>query len=137
MSVGYSGTPLVKKLGIKPGSRVLFMNEPSNYFTLLGEIPLVERLDRNSSSNDIDFVHLFAKSQEKLFPLLNEFKDRIHKSGVIWVSWPKKASKISTDLSDVNIRKYALSIDLVDVKVCAVDEVWSGLKLVIPLKNRN
>ncbi|MGG1555126.1 hypothetical protein [Paenibacillus ferrarius] len=137
MSVGYSGTPLVKKLGIKTDSRVLFINEPINYFTLLGELPTVKRVSRDSISNDIDFVHVFSKSQEELFPLLNEFKDRINKSGVIWVSWPKKASKIMTDLSDDNIRRYALSIDLVDVKVCAVDEVWSGLKLVIPLKNRN
>ncbi|RUT35765.1 DUF3052 family protein [Paenibacillus zeisoli] len=136
MSVGYSGTPLVKKLGIKQGFKVLFINEPNNYFTLLGEIPAVERLNRNYKSNDIDFVHIFSKSQEELFPLLNECKERIHSSGVIWVSWPKRASKIITDLSDVNIRNYALRIDLVDVKVCAVDEIWSGLKLVIPLKNR-
>lgn len=136
MSVGYSGTPLVKKLGMKAGSKVLFMKEPDHYFTLLGEVPSVERLHSDAISNEIDFVHLFSTSQEELFPLLNELKDRINKSGVIWVSWPKKASKILTDLSDVNIRNYALSIGLVDVKVCAVDEVWSGLKLVIPLKNR-
>ncbi|WP_373232136.1 hypothetical protein [Cohnella sp.] len=136
MSVGYSGTPLVKKLGIKEGSRVLFINEPINYFTLLGEIPTVEKMNRNLSSNDIDFVHLFSKSQDELFSLLKEFKGKINDSGMIWVSWPKKASKIITDLSEDNIRRYALSIDLVDVKVCAIDEVWSGLKLVIPLKNR-
>ncbi|WP_217594684.1 DUF3052 family protein [Cohnella sp. GbtcB17] len=137
MSVGYSGTPLVKKLGIKTGLRVLLINEPSNYFTLLGEIPMIERLSRDYNSNDLDFVHLFSTSQEELFPLLNEYKDSINQSGMIWVSWPKRASKIKTDLSDEIIRKYAINIGLVDVKVCAVDEVWSGLKFVIPLKNRN
>ncbi|MDI4645813.1 hypothetical protein [Cohnella hashimotonis] len=137
MSIGYSVTPLVKKLGIKTGSRVLLINEPIHYFTLLGEIPMIERLSRDCNSHEVDFIHLFSSSQEELFPLLSEFKDRINQSGMIWVSWPKKASKIMTDLSDEIIRKYALSIGLVDVKVCAVDEVWSGLKLVIPLKNRN
>lgn len=80
MSVGYSGTPLVKKLGIKPGAKILLINEPRNYFTLLGEIPMIERLNRDYISSDVDFVHLFSTSQEELFPLLNEYKDRINQA---------------------------------------------------------
>jgi hypothetical protein len=135
MSTGYSGTPLVKKLGVKDGSKVTFINPPENYFSLLGELPLVERTDF-VTGDELDFVHVFSKTQEELFVILNEMKSKIKKTGMIWVSWPKKASRVQTDLTEDVIRAQALKIDLVDIKVCAIDEIWSGLKLVIPLNKR-
>ncbi len=127
---GYSNTPLLKKLGIKPGFRVYLKNPPQGYLDLLKPLPdgitLLKR-----ASKDIDVIHLFSKSRQELENLLKSSMTRIRQNGMIWVSWPKKSSKVSTDITEDVIRDIALPMHLVDIKVCAVDEVWSGLKLVI------
>jgi hypothetical protein len=132
---GYSGTPLAKKLGIKPGFKVMLINEPARYFDLFTDMPMDMQII-NDESEKKDLVHFFTKQQQELFDLLPRLKAQITSNGIIWVSWPKKASKVMTDITEDTIRNYAICIGLVDIKVCAVDEVWSGLKLVIPVKNR-
>ena len=133
--VGYSGTPLAKKLGIKPGSRLWAPHAPTNYPKLLAPLPegvtFVTRAGKG-----LDIVHCFVTERGKLAAALPSFMQAIKKDGIIWVSWPKKASKVKTDITEDVIREVALPLGLVDVKVCAVDETWSGLKLVIRLKNR-
>ena len=128
---GYSGTPLWKKLGYKSGVSAYVEGEPSNYISLL-TLPadvVVTWLPRAKS--DIEFVHLFATSASQLKSKLESVRKRIVPGGVIWVSWPKKSSGVTSDITEDTIRDLALPMGLVDVKVCAVDEVWSGLKLVI------
>lgn len=135
MPHGYSGTPLIKKLGIKENFRVRFIHEPEGYMDLLGELPLgVKVLKRKSK--EVDFIHLFAKDEKTFLKSFLKIKDEIKKDGMIWVSWYKKASKIPTDMSEDVIRNKALSLGLVDVKVCAVDANWSGLKIVWRKENR-
>jgi len=132
MPAGYSGTPLVKKLGIKEGFRLRIINEPENYFALLGDLPIgVSRVDSLA-----DFIHFFTKEKEELIRVLPQLKLSLEKNGMLWVSWPKKASKVATDVSDAAVREAGLAIGLVDIKVCAVDEVWSGLKFVYRTKDR-
>ncbi len=135
MSSGYSKTPLIKKLGIKPGQVLRFVHAPPNYQALLGNLPTDVRLI-TSFSESADFVHLFSKEVASFEQDLQLLKDQIKKDGMIWVSWYKKSSKIPTDMSEDIIRQTAISLGLVDVKVCAVDEQWSGLKLVWRLENR-
>ena len=128
---GYSGTPLWKKLGYKTGVSAYVEGEPSNYISLLA-LPadvVVSWLLRAKS--DMEFVHLFATSASQLKSKLESVRKRIVPGGVIWVSWPKKSSGVKSDITEDTIRDLALPMGLVDVKVCAVDEVWSGLKLVI------
>ncbi|MDN3548017.1 DUF3052 domain-containing protein [Mucilaginibacter aquaedulcis] len=135
MMAGYSGTPLAKKLSIKPGFKIRLINEPDYYFQLFTDLP-TELYFENDNESLNDFIHFFTLKSEELTTLLPLLKGQIKPAGMIWVSWPKKASKISTDVTEDVIRDLALKIGLVDIKVCAVDEIWSGLKLVIPLKNR-
>ncbi len=135
MSSGYSGTPLIKKLGIKPHYKVRFINVPDNYFDLLGPLPEgLRQLEDNSEA--ANFIHLFAESAAEYENAILLLKDEIERDGMIWVSWYKKASKIPTDLNENIIRDIALDLGLVDVKVCAVDARWSGLKIVIRKENR-
>ena len=133
--VGYSGTPLVKKLGIRAHHKVYLKNAPANYRALLGELPedVIFSGDLNERA---DVIHVFVKSVAEMEAALFELKDKIVSNGAIWVSWYKKASKIPTDVTEDVIRASALALGLVDVKVCAVDEQWSALKLVIRLANR-
>lgn len=132
---GYSGTSLIKKLGIKEGFRVRTLNAPTHYWSLLGALPpKVSILDETKEM--ADFIHLFAKSTAELESQLPVLKDQIEKNGMIWVSWYKKSAKIPTDVTEDVIRDTALALGLVDVKVCAVDEQWSGLKLVWRKENR-
>ncbi|TSJ37260.1 DUF3052 family protein [Mucilaginibacter corticis] len=134
-SAGYSGTPLAKKLGIKPDFKVRLINEPKHYFELFTDLPGdIEWSDDQLVNKDL--IHYFTKDQAEFKILLSQLMSQIKSNGMIWVSWPKKSSKVLTDITEDIIRNYAISIGLVDVKVCAVDEVWSGLKLVIPVKNR-
>jgi hypothetical protein len=121
---GYSGTPLAKKLGIKPGSTILLDGAPENY-------PSKDATVARSLSDRVDMVHLFTRSAGELSAKLRKFRDRIRGDATVWVSWPKKSSKVTTDITEDIIREVALPLGFVDVKVCAVDEVWSGLKLVI------
>jgi hypothetical protein len=135
-STGYSGTPLVKNLGIKPGYIISLINEPLYYFDLVADMPSGVQIIKDKNLKK-DFIHFFIKQQSELLTQLPQLKTEIKPGGMIWVSWPKKASGIITDIAEDTIRNYAISIGLVDVKVCAVDEVWSGLKLVIPVKDRS
>ena len=127
---GYSGTPLVKKLGIREGSRVYLSGAPAHFLETLGPLPdgvrVVPRLDAAT-----DIAHLFETDRARLAKTLQVALPKLKPDGVIWVSWPKKASKVPTDITEDTVREVALPLGLVDVKVCAVDEVWSGLKLVI------
>ena len=131
---GYSGTPLVKKLGIKPGFNIAFVNAPRGYSNKLDLPPHVSINSR--SGKPLDFAQLFVKSEKKLKIKFSEYANRLHASGMLWVSWPKKSSGVSTDLSENIVRAIGLGAGLVDVKICAVDEVWSGLKFVFRLKDR-
>src|SRR6266849_566945 len=135
MPVGYSGTPLAQKLGYKPGFRVYLDNAPDEYAQLVSPLPDDVQFLAKLTSN-LDLIHVFTDQAKDLAPKLKRYMKKIKPAGIIWVSWPKKASKRPTDITEDVIRNTALAIGLVDVKVCAVDEVWSGLKLVIPVANR-
>lgn len=135
MLSGYSGTPLLKKLGIKPGMSVLLINQPEDYYDLAGT-DISDQLYAKSETPDL--IHLFVKSNKEFETVMKKLTPVFKKNTaiIIWVSWYKKSAKIPTDVSEDVIRNYALKNDLVDVKVCAVSEIWSGLKLVVPLAKR-
>lgn len=135
MSVGYSGTPLAKKLGIKEGFDIRTINAPENYSELLALMPDAVRIS-DALSASADLIHFFTNSRDELFIKLAECARLIKQDGSIWVSWYKKAAKLPTELTEDTIRDAAVAIGLVDVKVCAVDDNWSGLKLVIRKENR-
>jgi hypothetical protein len=127
---GYSGTPLPAKLGIKPGFSVLVINEPPDYRQLLAPLPEPVTFV-NKLTKSVDLIHLFTKSAAKLDAKLRVWRREMKPEATVWISWPKKASKVATDITEDVIRDVALPPGFVDVKVCAVDETWSGLKLVI------
>lgn len=132
---GYSSTPLARKLGIKSKSVVTLINPPQHYWELFSDMPV----DASFVDDDVlrkDVIHFFTRSLDEFKQTLPGLIKQIKPDGMIWVSWPKKASKVVTDVTEDAIRNYALARGLVDIKVCAVDEIWSGLKLVIPLKDR-
>jgi len=131
---GYSGTPLNKKLGIKSGFNIRLVNAPEYYLQLFDELPGDLHIDENDDLKDL--VHFFTKLGDELITMLPILREWIKPNGMIWVSWPKKSSRVSTDVNEDVIRDFALKIGLVDIKVCAVDDTWSGLKLVIPVKDR-
>ena len=135
MSEGYSGTPLAKKLGIKEGFTVWAIDAPENYRDLLDPLPPKTKIT-HEEGRGLDLIHLFTNSRDALFRGLSEYKKLIKEDGTIWVSWYKKAAKLPTEITEDTIRDAALPLGLVDVKVCAVDEKWSGLKLVIRRENR-
>ena len=132
---GYSGTPLARKLGIKEGGRVFAAGAPREYLEMVAPVPegvrMVPRID-----GETDILHVFSTSREELTQALRTFLETMRQDAAIWVSWPKKSSKVPTDITEDIIRDAALPMGLVDVKVCAVDDVWSGLKLVIRKGNR-
>ena len=129
-STGYSGTPLAKKLGIKAGTTLLPMGAPDNYLKLLAPLPDDVMLAKRPSAA-VEVVHLFTTQQKDLAKQLASLRKTLKPDAAIWVSWPKKASKVPTDVTEDMIRAVALPMGLVDIKVCAVTEVWSGLKLVV------
>ena len=133
---GYSGTPLAKKLGIKPATKICAISAPANYAELLAPLAdgvrISSRLDQHTK-----FVHIFATEKSRLIAALKSSLARMEPDAAIWVSWPKKAAKVPTDITEDTIRETALPMGLVDIKVCAVDEVWSGLKLVLRKENRS
>ncbi len=133
---GYSGTPLAKKLGIKENFKIRLIGQPAYYFELFTDLP-ENFLLLNDNKTRKNFIHYFTKQAKVLAQDLPLLKAEIEPDGMIWISWPKKASKIFTDLTEDIIRALALTNGLVDIKVCAVDEIWSGLKLVIPVKDRD
>jgi hypothetical protein len=140
MPAGYSGTPLAKKLGIKEGHIVLALGAPAGYEELLEGLPDNVLIEKAGSAGDgdrrFDVIHAFTKERAWLEAALPTLRERIVWNGAVWASWPKRASKVPTDVTEDVVRGLALRNGLVDVKVCAVDEVWSGLKLVIPVKDR-
>lgn len=134
MPSGYSGKRLIKKLGIKPGFSILTFGAPDSYWDWLGSLP--EGVQHAAPGERVDFIHCFGTRSEDLANRLREGKDRMKRDGLIWLSWPKKASGVRSDLDESRVRKMGLDSGLVDIKICAVDETWSGLKFVIPLKDR-
>jgi hypothetical protein len=129
-TVGYSGTPLARKLGFVAGQRAVVINEPANYRKLLDPLPEGVRFSARTADTEA-FVHLFTSSRVELTKRLSMLRKQLADAGMLWVSWPKKSSGVPTDITEDVIREVALPLGFVDVKVCAVDETWSGLKLVI------
>jgi hypothetical protein len=127
---GYSGTPLARKLGIVAGSRAVVVHAPDGYREWLEPLPADVRFDAKVTTAT-GVVHVFVDRRAELKVQLDSLRKRIAPAAAVWVSWPKKASKVPTDITEDTIRELALPIGFVDVKVCAVSEVWSGLKLVI------
>ena len=132
---GYSGTPLPKKLGIKPGYRVALIGMPADVRSELRDALAECRITKDLSA-PLEFIHLFSKSRSELEREMKRTAKALAPAGMLWISWPKKSSGVATDLTENIIRETGLAIGLVDVKVCAVTDVWSGLKFVIPVKNR-
>jgi hypothetical protein len=133
---GYSQTPLVRKLGIKPNSKLYFFQPPEKYFDWLN--PLPDKIDiRTGITGVVDFVHIFTRDKNTFQNEFLKARNALHKDGMLWVSWPKKSARLETDLDENVIREFGLKNGMVDVKVCAVDEIWSGLKFVFRLKDRN
>ncbi|HWT28499.1 MAG TPA: hypothetical protein VN084_03220 [Methylophilaceae bacterium] len=135
-AAGYSGTPLAQKLGLKDGQRALFIDLPASLAELAASRQFVESsritvAQLGNAGPGYHFIHLFTAARSVLESLAQPLMNLIARDGMIWVSWPKKAAKVATDITEDVIRDVVLPIGLVDVKVCAVDETWSGLKLVI------
>ena len=132
---GYSKTPLAQKLGIKAGTSVVALNPPAGYRRLLAPLPdkvsLTDKARARSS-----FVHLFVRERRTLEKELKRLRTLLDDAGVLWISWPKKSAGVPTDITEDVIREVCLPLGFVDVKVCAVDETWSGLKLMVRRENR-
>jgi hypothetical protein len=133
---GYSGTPLVKKLGFKEGFRAAFVNSPRGFSSELGPLPNDVKIIAGTLPKGLDLILLFSQSQSVLKKEFPRLAKKLVQNGMLWIAWPKKASGIQTDLSDNVVRQIGLDAGLVDVKVCAVNDVWSGLKFVYRLKDR-
>jgi hypothetical protein len=132
-TAGYSGTPLVSKLGIKPGARVAFVGAPVQFDELLGELPSgVKAVSRGT----VDFAIVFVTKRTELAKRFDAFVDRLTPDGMLWISWPKKTAGVATELTENVVREIGLDAGLVDVKVCAIDATWSGLKFVRRLRDR-
>jgi hypothetical protein len=131
----YSSTPLAKKLGIKPGFRIRIINAPLHYFELFADMPGDLKIYHDGRAKK-DFIHYFCTDIEALNKDIKSLKAQLVSNGMLWISWYKKSAKIATDVNEDGIRAIALKNGLVDIKVCAVDDLWSGLKLVIPLSAR-
>ena len=132
---GYSGTPLPKKLGIKPPLTLVAIDAPREYRSWLGQLPAGVRIV-STAGEPLEAAHLFVTKRTVLEKNLAAFRKQLEQTGFVWVSWPKKASKVETDITEDVIREVALPLGLVDTKVCAVSDVWSGLKLVIRKSER-
>lgn len=132
---GYSKTPLIKKLGIKEGFKIKFINTPEDYLELIGPLPANTKIIR--STVPCDFIHFFTNQVKELQSSLPQLRKQIFPNGTIWVSWYKKSSGKQSEITEDIIRSTALALGMVDIKVCAIDEDWSGLKIVIRKENRN
>lgn len=139
-SAGYSGTPLVRKLGLKPGMRVRILDAPTEYWDLVGEkataLEVVELEPRGEREDGADFTHLFATRFDPLRQLMADARSGMAEDGMVWVSWPKKSSGVESEVGKAEVMREGEAVGLVDVKVCAVDETWSALKFVIPVELR-
>ncbi|NER16278.1 DUF3052 family protein [Spongiivirga citrea] len=130
-TTGYSGTPLAKKLGIKSGFEVLILNAPTSYLSFFNDFPSdVQLIEDDLFKGEVDFIHLFATSEDELTTYFKTAKSTLKKSGMLWISWPKKTSKILTTIEKFDVMKYGLKMGLVDVKVAAINSDWSGHKFV-------
>lgn len=136
MTAGYSGRPLVKKLGIKPGCRLALLHAPDHYLDLLGELPADVAIDDKLVRGEYDFVQAFFVWRADYEAAFDDLKRAIKKDAMLWISWYKKAARMPTDITEDVVRDVALAGGLVDVKVAAIDAKWSGLKLVYRLKDR-
>lgn len=132
---GYSGTPLAKKLGIKDGFQIALVDSPKDFRKELGDLPAGVKF-KSSTAKPLDLILLFVRSESELARRFLPLAANLNANGMIWVAWPKKSSGVATDLSFNNVQRIGLDAGLVDVKICAVNEVWSGLKFVYRLKDR-
>ena len=132
---GYSGTPLIKKLGVKPGFRVALVGAPKDFRNELGTLPENARFT-SATSAGLDLALVFVSSESELLLKFEPLAAKLQKNGMIWVAWPKKSSGVRTDLTFNNVQRIGLDAGLVDVKICAIDDIWSGLKFVYRLKDR-
>jgi hypothetical protein len=135
MTAGYSGRPLIDKLGLKAGAKAAFVDAPAHYRELLGDLPQDIRL-LSRPGRDMDFVHFFTASLQRLHRRVPSLKRSLGRHGMLWISWPKKSSRLPADLAERDVRAAGLAAGLVDVKICAVDEDWSALKFVYRLEDR-
>jgi hypothetical protein len=132
---GYSGTPLPKKLGIKTAQRIAFVNAPDDFSAALGALPgRVEVVKQLRAP--LDLIVCFVRSEKELLAQFDKLAAKLNPAGMLWIAWPKKAAGVPTDLSDTVVRRIGLASGLVDNKVCAIDEIWSGLRFVIRIKDR-
>jgi hypothetical protein len=134
-SAGYSGTPLPQKLGIKAGQTIVTIGAPANYAKLVSPLPKTALFTQKIKAG-ATFIHLFVLTRSALEKELKRLRKLVADTGVLWVSWPKKSSRVATDVTEDVIRELALPLGFVDVKVCAIDETWSGLKLMIRREHR-
>lgn len=135
MAAGYSKRSLVEKLGITEGTRIAILQAPRGYRATLGTLPPGVRVE-TKAKGPLSFIHLFTKSRRELEEKLGTLLRALEPAGSLWISWPKKASGVATDITEDVVREVALPTGLVDVKVAAIDDIWSGLKLVRRLRNR-
>lgn len=133
---GYSSTPLPKKLGFKEGSRAALVNAPKGFLQELGALPKNVTISQQKLIAPLDLILFFVDSQKTLIREFSKLAKKLHQNGMLWISWPKRSSGVATDLSDNSVRHIGLDAGLVDVKVCAVNEIWSGLKFVYRLADR-
>ena len=134
-TAGYSGTPLVRKLGVKPGQRVAWLGAPENFDALVGELPEDVTVLRSVRA-PLDLLVQFTTSRAELAQRLPKLREAVFPDGAAWIAWPKRASGVPTDVTEDVVREVALPAGWVDVKVCAIDATWSGLKLVVPKAQR-
>ena len=132
---GYSGTPLLKKLGVKPGFRVALVGAPKNFKEELGALPETAKF-ASATADSLNLILAFVSSERELKLKFCPLAAKLQKDGMLWVAWPKKSSGVVTDLTFNNVQRIGLDAGLVDVKICAVNEIWSGLKFVYRLKDR-
>lgn len=132
---GYSGTPLTKKLGIKEGSRVALVNAPNDFPSLLVELPAEVKFLKPATKS-LDLILFFVVSERILAREFQKLAGRLIANGMIWIAWPKKSSGVATDLTFERVQRIGLDAGLVDVKICAIDDIWSALKFVYRLKDR-
>jgi hypothetical protein len=133
---GYSGTPLPKKLGIRPGHRLAFIHAPDGFAQTLGELPESVEIVRDEDAGPLDLTVFFTTRADALPAAFQRIGPRVHPAGTLWIAWPKKAAKVPTDVTEDVVRAIGLREGMVDVKVCAIDAVWSGLKFVYRLADR-
>jgi hypothetical protein len=134
---GYSGTPLIQKLGIRPGQRICILNAPQGYEKTLGALPTsVKNLAKLGKPHSLDVIHFFTSEFGELAKNFSKFRTALAYDGMLWISWPKKSSGVLSDMDENIVRDFGLDNGLVDVKVAAIDEIWSGLKFVYRLKDR-